>query len=107
MGIISHMYINIYMLLLWATAASADLLDSANVGRRSSVDFWRFSKFRIFVKKLSFGYFGESLDTRGVWKCQFFWFLVDLKILIFWVFLVGLKILVGSYGAVLVGVSMM
>ena len=27
---------------------------------------------------MSFGYLGESLDTRGVWKCQFFWFLVDL-----------------------------
>ena len=60
-----------------------------------------------FCQKMVFGYFGESLDTRGVWKCQFVWFLVDFKILIFWGFLVGLKILVGSYGAVLVGVSMM
>ena len=50
------------------------------------------------------------MDTQGFWKFQFFWFLVDFvffDVWVFWGFLVGLKILVGGYGAVLVGVSMM
>ena len=49
-------------------------------------NFWRFWKFQIFVKNLVFDHFGRALDTRGLWRCQFFWFLVDLKILIFLVF---------------------
>ena len=59
----------------------------------------------IFVKNLVFEHFGRSLEARGFWKCRFFWFLVDFKILIVFGFLGGLKILAGGYGAVLVGVS--
>ena len=78
-----------------------------------SFNFWLKMRFLTILKildfwqNLVFGYFGWSLETRGSWKCRFFWFLVDFKILFFFGFLGGLKILAGGYGAVLVGVSVM
>ena len=52
-------------------------------------DFWRFSKFRTFVKYLSFGSVGRTMDTRIFCKFQLFTFLNKAPSLFWWKFGVG------------------
>ena len=54
-------------------------------GARRSI-FDDFENFGFLSKIWFLGYLGKLLEARGLWKFEFFWFLVDLKILIFWKF---------------------
>ena len=60
-----------------------------------------------FCQKIGFGVFLEVTGHSGILEISIFLILGRFQNFVFFDFLVGLKIMVGGYGAVLVGVSMM
>ena len=65
--------------------------------RRTALDFWRFSKFRIFVKKIDFGVFWEVTGRSGILEISVFllfsWFQnLFFCFLFFFIFFGGLEI---------------
>ena len=64
-------------------------------------------KISDFCQKFGFWLFLEVTGHSGILEISIFSILGRVQNFVFFVFLVGLKILAGGYGAVLVGVSMM
>ena len=81
--------------------------------KNSFLRFWSKSQFVTILKisdfrqKIDFWVFWEATGHSGILEISIVLILGRFQNFVFFYFLGGLKILVGGYGAVLVGVSMM